>query len=161
MIPIVPQRTHGATTRHDPEPHAKTGRSRDGADICERDSTAWHCNGTGSLPTSAGYLAKKRCADNGLPRRGAIPFILLSLNRALSVYSSEIQDRHLCEHRTQPTLQALDALLHTARDERAEVAGTIHRTLANNLRLRPYASLPSRAVLSGRRTMAVALQASS
>lgn len=32
-----------------------------------------------SLATSATYLPKKRCADNRLPHRGAIPFILLSL----------------------------------------------------------------------------------
>ena len=84
MIPIVPQRTHGTTARDDPEPHAKTGQSRDGTDIYGRYSMAWRCNGTGSLPTSASYLAKKRCADNGLPRRGSHSFYLAFRPQQLS-----------------------------------------------------------------------------
>lgn len=35
-----------------------------------------HHNGTMSLPHGAIYLPKKRCADNGLPRRGSHSFYL-------------------------------------------------------------------------------------
>lgn len=82
MIPIVPQRTHGTTTRDDPEPHAKTGQSRDDTYICGRYSTAWHYNGTGSLPTSAGYLAKNDVQTMAYSAGGATALILLSLREA-------------------------------------------------------------------------------
>lgn len=57
-------------------------RETRGTGIPPATSMPWHNNGTACLAGSAVY-PKFRCADNRLARKGAIPFISLTLPTAL------------------------------------------------------------------------------